>query len=91
MFKKDKVQSLVVPRFKELKVKEIWDKIKDFDEYNLYFPDFPNSKLPERDYLISIISSINSDATVENEYANKFKKKDGVRRMKQNIFIKLFI
>ena len=29
--------------------------------------------------------------TVENEYANKFKNKDGVRRMKQNIFIKLFI
>ena len=60
---KDKVQSLVVTRFKELKVKEIWDNIKDFDEYNVYFPDFSNSKLPERDYLISIISTINPDAT----------------------------
>ena len=61
MFKKDKVQSLIVPAFKEHKVKEIWDKIKDFDEYNLYFPDFTNSKLPERDDLISIISTINPD------------------------------
>ena len=41
----------------------MWDKIKDCGEYNFYFPDFPNSKLPERDYLISIISTINPVAT----------------------------
>ena len=63
MFKKDKVQSLVVPKFKELKVKGIWDKIKDFDEYNLYFHDFPNSKLLGRDFLISIINKINPNVT----------------------------
>ena len=67
MFKKDKVQSLVVTRFKELKVKGILDKIIDFDEYNLYFHDFPNSKLFGRDYLISIINTLNPNATEKLE------------------------
>ena len=61
--KRDKVQSLIVPRFKELTVKKIWTHIKDFSEYKVYFPDFSEDKLPERDYLIAIISTLNPDAT----------------------------
>ena len=57
------MQSLVVLRYKELTVSKIWEKIKDIPEYTDYFADFDGDKLPERDYLISIISTINPEAT----------------------------
>ena len=61
--RKDKVCSLIVPRYKELRVRDIWDKIKDIEEYTVYFPDFAEKQQPERDYLIGIISSLNPEAT----------------------------
>ena len=57
------MQSLVVPRFKELSVKQIWELVKNISNYAQYFPDFEGSKLPERDYLIAIISTLDPEAT----------------------------
>ena len=57
------MQSLVVPRYKELTVSKICEKIKDIPEDTYYFIDLDGDKLPERDYLISIISTINPEAT----------------------------
>ena len=37
--------------------------IKNIPKYAEYFPDYADSKLPERDYLISIISTLDKDAT----------------------------
>ena len=37
--------------------------VKGINEINIYFPDFTSDELPERDYLIAIISTINPDAT----------------------------
>ena len=37
--------------------------VKDIDEINIYFPDFISAELPDRDYLIAIISTINPEAT----------------------------
>ena len=37
--------------------------IKDLDEINIYFPDFTSPELPDRDYLIVIISTINPEST----------------------------
>ena len=37
--------------------------VKNIDEINIYFPDFTSSELPERDYLIAVISTINPEAT----------------------------
>ena len=61
--KKSKVISLAVPRYKELTVKKIWEMVKDVSEINCYFPDYIDEELPERDYLIAIISTINTEAT----------------------------
>ena len=52
-----------MPRYEELTVSKIWDMIKDFDDMRIYFLDFKPDELPERDYLISMISTINSEAT----------------------------
>ena len=37
--------------------------VKNIDEINIYFPDFTSIELPERDYLIAVISTINPEAT----------------------------
>ena len=50
-----------MPRYEELTVSKIWDMIKDFDDIRIYFPDFKPDELPE--HLISVISTINSEAT----------------------------
>ena len=51
-----------MPKYRELTVSKIWDMIKDFDDMRIYFPDFKPDELPERDYLISVIRTINSEA-----------------------------
>ena len=37
--------------------------LKNIDEINIYFPHFTSAELPDRDYLIAIISTINPEAT----------------------------
>ena len=54
---------MIVPRYKELSVKCIWEKIKKIPEFTVYFPDFAENQLPEREYLIAIISTLNHEAT----------------------------
>ena len=39
--------------------------VKDVSEINNYFPDYTDDELPERDYLIAIISTVNTEATQE--------------------------
>ena len=55
--------SLIVPRCEELTVAKIWDMINDSDEITVFFPDLKTGELPEREYLISVISTINPEAT----------------------------
>ena len=64
-------------------VKKIWTHIKDFSEYNFYFPDFSEDNSPEKDYLIAIINTLNPDATKsiikearEEDQLLKMKKKE---------------
>ena len=50
-------------RYKELTVEKILVHIKDLPEYNIYFPDYSEDKLPDRDFLIVIISTIDPEVT----------------------------
>ena len=49
-------------RYNELTVEKIWAHIKDLPEYNIYFPDYSEDKLPDRDFLITIISTLDPEA-----------------------------
>ena len=40
-----------------------WENIREMEEYRVYFSDFAENQHPERDYLISVISSNNQEAT----------------------------
>ena len=61
--KKDIAISFMVLRYEELNVGKIWEMIKDSPEITIYFPDFKSNKLPERDYLVSMTSTINPEPT----------------------------
>ena len=37
--------------------------IKNHDNFTIYFPDFKEDEMPEREYLIAVISTLNTEAT----------------------------
>ena len=51
-----------MPRYKELSVINLWNYIKDLQEFNKYFPDYQENEYPERDFLIAVISKVNPEA-----------------------------
>ena len=61
--KKSKLISLALVLYKKLIIKKIWEMVKDISEINCYFSDYIDEKLPERNFLVTIISIINSEAT----------------------------
>lgn len=54
---------MIVPRYKELSVGHIWSFIREVDELSEYFPDLEEEQLPDRDFLVAIISTLSPDET----------------------------
>ena len=56
---------MVVPKYKELSVKKIWEFVKDEEDIMVYFPDYKETELPPRDFLITILTTYNKEAMAE--------------------------
>ena len=56
---------MVVPKYKELSVKKIWELVKDEDDIMKYFPDYKETELPPRDFMLTILTTYNSDAMAQ--------------------------
>ena len=56
---------IVAPKYKELSVAKLWSYVLAVLELNQYFPTMNESELPERDYMWTVIFSINSEATTK--------------------------
>ena len=54
---------IVAPKYRELSVDKLWPYIKEVPELNQYFPELKENELPERDYMWTVISTINPEAT----------------------------
>jgi hypothetical protein len=54
---------LVVPKYKELSVSKIWTKVRESEDLAEYFPDYELDQIPERNYLIGVISTLYPTAT----------------------------
>ena len=50
-----------VPKYPELSVEKLWEFIQEWDDLTDYFPEFEDSKLPERDFMIGILSTLRGD------------------------------
>ena len=65
LLSEEDARSFIVPRYAELTVEKIWEKVKEVSSLMFYFPDYLSGQNPERDYLIAIISTTNPEATKE--------------------------
>ena len=52
-----------LPKYKELSVKLIYDYIKSNDDLKVFFPDYPIETLPNKDFLMGVISTVRPDET----------------------------
>ena len=75
----NKVCYIPSPKYKEISVAQIWKFIKEVDELYVYFPDYSESELPEREFLWTIISTLKPDETkaiinkLENSEVKRYK------------------
>ena len=54
-----------MPKYNELSVSKIWEKVKTSPDLLRYFPDYTEKEKPQRDFLITIISTYNPAATIQ--------------------------
>mmetsp|Transcript_471 Transcript_471/g.454 ORF Transcript_471/g.454 Transcript_471/m.454 type:complete len:151 (-) Transcript_471:37-489(-) len=57
-----KIIFLFVPKYKELSTRSIYNKVKEFEEFNKYLPDYGPGELPEIYFLMAIVSTVNIEA-----------------------------
>ena len=55
LLKKSKLIEVVVPRFNELKVENVWSLIREVEDINVYFPDLKEHQLLNREYMYSVL------------------------------------
>ena len=58
MLKQNEVIKIIVPRYEELKVEQVWPLIKEIDDLMLYFPDYGDKQYPDRKFMYSILGTI---------------------------------
>ena len=61
MLKVEQLKKLKVPNYPEISVKGLWDKFKEDDDVKKYFPEFKPNQLPERRFLLDILSTVKRD------------------------------
>ena len=59
LLKKSDVQTIRVPHYDELSVKNLWPMLNKDPEFTQYFPDkYPVGKGPPRDYFFNILNTV---------------------------------
>ena len=48
----------VVPKYRELSTRQIWTYVKGCQGLMIYFPDYTESQLPDREFMFAIISTV---------------------------------
>ena len=73
LLKQQEVKKIVVPRYDELSVKNIFPMVKDDPEIMIYLPaTLPKGKLPERTYFFNVFNTVHHERLVKIiEHANK--------------------
>ena len=65
---------MLIPRFKELSVENIWPFIKGADDLYEYFPDYNQNQLPDRSFMYTILATFRYEqlkTMVENSRKNR--------------------
>ena len=65
MLKQSRVVEIIVPRYAELKVENIWAFVKESEELLIYFPDYSRKQLPDRRFMYTILATLCLDVLKE--------------------------
>ena len=57
-FKKNEVNEIYNPSYRELAVKNVYPELKGIELLMRYFPDYPENILPERSFKYAILSTL---------------------------------
>ena len=77
--KKHKVIRILVPRYSELSVDEIWSMIKEINDIMEYFKDYTKKQIPESKYLFSELTTTRYkqlESKVKNSRKQRAKEND---------------
>ena len=66
---------LVIPKFPELSVLKIWSLVKESEELMQFFPNYQNKQLPDRNFLLTILSTKYPDELRKLVYEAKLNRK----------------
>ena len=61
-----------VPKYKELSSKTIWNQAKIKQNIVVYFPDYPQTRVPQKKYLFNVINTLEPNTMMN--YIRKLKK-----------------
>ena len=61
ILKQTKVIEIVIPRYNELKVSNVWPLVSDAEDLMIYFPDYDHKQLPDRRFMYSILATLRYD------------------------------
>ena len=75
ILRKNSVIEVIVPKFKELSVENIWPMVKDVPELNKFLSDFKDKKKCDRKYMFQILATMRYDelsSMIRNAKKNRF-------------------
>ena len=61
------------PRYQEICSKALWSEVKTDNNLTIYMPDFPQSRLPQKAYLLNVMNTIRPNSVIK--YIKELKKK----------------
>ena len=61
VLKKNSVVEVIVPKFKEFSVENIWPMVKDVPDLIKFFPDFKDKQKCDRTYMFQVLASTRYD------------------------------
>ena len=53
------------PRYKEISSKKLWLEVKLDKKLTIYMPDYPNSRYPEKSYLLNIMNTVRPNSVLK--------------------------
>ena len=61
LWKKGSIIEIIVPRFKELLVENVWKFVAEIDKLKWYFSDFKSRQFSNCDFMFSILATFKGD------------------------------
>ena len=58
MLKQTHVVEIIIPRYAELRVENVWPLVKEIDEFMNYFPDCSQKQFPDRKFMYTILTTL---------------------------------